>query len=86
MRDVMRLKHYSLRTERSYCDWVKRLIRFHRLRHPRDMGEEEVGAFAHSFLTRSLAAGQPSLLILTTGQNVAASTQNQALSAVTLPL
>jgi hypothetical protein len=29
MRDVMRVKHYSLRTERSYCDWVERFIRFH---------------------------------------------------------
>jgi hypothetical protein len=50
--DQMRVKHYSLRTERSYCNWVERFIRFHRMRHPRDMGEEEVGAFdslvAHS--------------------------------------
>ena len=34
MRDVMRLKHYSLRTERTYCDWVERFIRFHKLSHP----------------------------------------------------
>jgi Phage integrase, N-terminal SAM-like domain len=31
--DVMRLKHYSLRTERTYCDWIERFIRFHELRH-----------------------------------------------------
>jgi len=36
--DVLRLKHYSLRTERSYCDWIERFIRFHQ-RHPKEMGE-----------------------------------------------
>ena len=35
VRDVLGLKHYSLRTERSYCDWIKRFIRFHHLRHPK---------------------------------------------------
>jgi integron integrase len=65
--DVMRLKHYSLRTERSYCDWIERFIRFHRMRHPREMGEAEVSAF----LTHLARDGQ-----------VAASTQNQALSAI----
>jgi hypothetical protein len=34
-------KHYSLRTERTYCDWIERFIRFHGLRHPREMGESE---------------------------------------------
>ena len=67
MRDVMRVKHYSLRTEQSYCDWVERFIRFHRMRHPREMGEEEVGAFLTDLARR---------------QNVAPSTQNQALSAL----
>jgi integron integrase len=67
VRDVMRLKHYSLRTERCYCDWIERFIRFHRLRHPREMGEAEVNAF----LTHLARDGQ-----------VAASTQNQALSAI----
>lgn len=67
MRDVLRVKHYSLRTERTYCDWVERFIRFHGLRHPRQMGEEEMVAF----LTHLARAG-----------NVSASTQNQALSAL----
>jgi site-specific recombinase XerD len=66
-RDVMRLRHYSLRTERSYCDWIERFIRFHRMRHPREMSETEVSAF----LTHLARDGQ-----------VAASTQNQALSAI----
>lgn len=35
MRDRIRLKHYSIRTERVYCEWVKRFIRFHQYRHPR---------------------------------------------------
>ena len=67
MRDVMRLKHYSLRTEKSYCDWVERFIRFHRMRHPREMAAQEVEAFLTDLARR---------------QNVAPSTQNQALSAL----
>ena len=39
--DVLRLKHYSLRTERSYCDWIERFIHFRRLRHPKEMGVED---------------------------------------------
>jgi site-specific recombinase XerD len=66
VRDVLRLKHYSLRTERSYCDWISRFIRFHQLRHPKEMGEAEMS----SFLTQLARDGQ-----------VAAATQNQALSA-----
>ena len=66
VRDVMRLKHYSLRTERCYCDWIERFIRFHRLRHPREMSEAEVSAF----LTHLARDGQ-----------VAASTQNQHVKA-----
>lgn len=67
MRDVMRLKHYSLRTERTYCDWVERFIRFHGKRHPRQLGNAEVT----EFLTHLARDG-----------DVAASTQNQALSAL----
>ena len=66
-RDVLRLKHYSLRTERSYCDWIERFIRFHRLRHPKDMGASEIT----DFLTHLARIG-----------NVSAATQNQALSAL----
>lgn len=67
MRDVLRLKQYSLRTECTYCEWVERFIRFHHLRHPQEMGETEVAEFL-TFLARD-------------GQ-VAPSTQNQALSAL----
>jgi len=67
VRDALRVKHYSLRTERSYCDWIERFIRFHRKRHPSEMGEAEVSGF----LTHLAREGQ-----------VAASTQNQALSAL----
>jgi Phage integrase, N-terminal SAM-like domain len=45
VRDVMRLKHYSLRTERAYCDWITRFIRFHRMRHPAEMREAEMSEF-----------------------------------------
>ena len=67
MRDVMRLKHYSLRTEQTYWDWIERFIRFHQMRHPGEMGEAEVA----EFLTHLAREGK-----------VAASTQNQALSAL----
>lgn len=66
-RDLLRLKHYSLRTERSYCDWIERFIRFHQLRHPKEMGVEEIT----QFLTHLARIG-----------NVSAATQNQALSAL----
>jgi hypothetical protein len=67
VRDRLRVKHYSLRTEQTYLQWIKRFILFHGKRHPRDMGAPEVEAF---------------LSDLATHKNVAASTQNQALSAL----
>jgi len=67
VRDRLRRKHYSIRTEEAYVDWIKRFIRFHDLRHPAEMGAPEVEAF----LTHLAVAGK-----------VAASTQNQAQSAV----
>jgi integron integrase len=67
LREAIRVRHYSIRTERSYVDWVKRLIRFNDYRHPRDMGAAEVGAF---------------LTWLAVERRVAASTQNQALNAI----
>ncbi len=67
VRDAIRRKHYSLRTEDSYVHWIKRFIYFHDKRHPRDLGETEVTTFLN-YLARE--------------RNVASSTQNQALSAV----
>ena len=66
-RDVLRRKHYSLRTEEAYLGWIKRFVLFHDKRHPQEMGLPEVEAF---------------LTYLAVHQNVAASTQNQALSAL----
>src|SRR6266567_1640700 len=63
----MRTRRYSLRTEQAYVDWVRRFILFHGKRHPRDMAEQEIVEF---------------LTHLATKQNVSASTQNQALSAL----
>lgn len=65
--DAIRLKHYSYRTEQTYKDWIKRYILFHGKRHPKDMGVEEIQVF---------------LSHLASEKNVAASTQNQALSAL----
>lgn len=63
----LRVKHYSLRTEHAYVDWIRRFILFHRKQHPNDMGEKEIAAFLTS---------------LAIEKHVAASTQNQALSAL----
>ena len=66
MRGVLRRKHYSIRTEQSYVDWIKRFILFHGKRHPAQMDKPEVIAFlSHMAVQR----------------DVALSTQNQALSA-----
>ena len=67
VRDVIRLKHYSIRTEQTYTDWIRRFILFHGKRHPSEMAEIEVTQFLTS---------------LARDGNVAASTQNQALSAL----
>ena len=67
VRAAIRFKHYSLRTEQSYLDWIKRFILFHGKRHPKTLGAAEVRAF----LTHLAVEGK-----------VAASTQNQAQSAL----
>ncbi len=67
VRARIRAKHYSPRTEEAYVGWIRRFIRFHRGRHPRQMGEAEVASFLSSLATEG---------------HVAASTQNQALSAI----
>lgn len=63
----MRLNRYSPRTEQAYVDWIKRFIRFHGVRHTQEMGADEVKAFLSHVATQL---------------NVAASTQNQAFSAL----
>jgi len=67
VRDRLRVKHYSIRTEQVYVDWIKRFIWFHDKRHPKDMGAAEIEAF----LTHLAVKGR-----------VSASTQNQAKSAL----
>lgn len=67
VRNEIRFRHYSIRTEESYIQWIKRYIYFHSKRHPKDMGAEEVTAY---------------LTHLAVNRDVAASTQNQALSAL----
>ena len=41
----LRVKRYSIRTEKAYLDWIRRFILFHEKRHPAEMGEEEIAAF-----------------------------------------
>lgn len=67
VRETLRLKNYSYRTEQAYTSWIKRYIFFHNLKHPEDLTEREI----ESFLT-----------YLAVQKNVAPSTQNQALAAL----
>src|ERR1044071_3938672 len=67
LRAALRLRHYSLRTEQSYVQWVQRFLVFNRARHPRELGAHEVTAF---------------LSTLAVDRKVAPSTQNQAKSAI----
>jgi integron integrase len=67
MREAMRVRHYSRHTEDTYCQWVKRYIYFHGVRHPGEMAEPEINAF---------------LTHLAVEEHVSASTQTQALSAL----
>jgi len=51
----MRLNRYSPRTEEAYVDWIKRFIRFHSVRHPQEMGADEVKAFLSHLATEMVA-------------------------------
>jgi integron integrase len=65
--EAIRVRHYSIRTERTYLDWIRRYIQFHGKRHPQDLGASHVAEY---------------LTYLAVERNVAASTQNQALNAL----
>lgn len=67
VRQAIRTRHYSPRTEETYVHWIKRFIFFHNKRHPAEMAEPEIARFLSSLATES---------------HVSASTQNQALNAV----
>lgn len=67
VRDRIRTKHYSYLTEKAYLHWVRRFIRFHGRRHPRELGKAEIESFLTTLATR---------------ERVSASTQNQALAAL----
>ena len=66
-REVLRVHHYSISTERSYIQWIKRFIYFNHKRHPKEMGVDEITAY---------------LTHLAVDRKVSASTQNQALNAL----
>ncbi len=67
VRNTLRVHHYAMKTEKSYVQWIKRFILFHKKKHPSDMGKVEVEAF---------------LTWLAVSRKVAPSTQNQALQAI----
>lgn len=67
VREAIRHKHYSYRTEQCYLHWIKRYIRFHKNRHPGEMSESDIAGF---------------LTHLAVERKVSASTQNQALNAL----
>jgi integron integrase len=66
-RELIRIRHYSIRTEQAYVQWIRRFILFHGKQHPRHMGGPEVTAFLSDLAIK---------------RNVSASTQNQALNAI----
>jgi integron integrase len=66
-REELQARHYARRTVATYEQWLRRFLRFHQMRHPRQMGEAEINAF---------------LSHLATEERVSASTQNQALAAL----
>jgi integron integrase len=66
-RETLRIRHYSHRTEETYISWVRQFILFHKKRHPREMGVDEINTFI-SFLVNE--------------KHIAASTQNQAISSI----
>jgi len=67
VRDALRMRHYSYRTEEAYVGWIRRFILFHRKRHPAEMGPAEITQF---------------LTALAVERHVSASTQNQGLAAI----
>lgn len=67
VRELIRIRHYSVRTEQAYVQWIRRYILFHDKRHPLELGADEVTAFLSHLAVKC---------------NVAASTQNQALNAI----
>jgi len=67
IRNEIRRRNYSYSTEKSYCSWVVQFVRFHKFTHPRELGEKQISAFLNH---------------LVNDRDVAASTQNQALSAL----
>ena len=67
VRTAIRLRHYSIRTEEAYVQWIRRFILYHKKRHPREMGVDEIRQY---------------LSHLATDENVAAATQNVALAAL----
>ena len=59
----LRVKHYSVRTEQAYVDWIRRYILFHHKRHPNEMGEKEITRFlTHLAVEKSVAASDSSIL------------------------
>jgi Phage integrase, N-terminal SAM-like domain len=67
VRQAIRTRHYSYRTEKAYVHWIKRFVFFHNKRHPIELGEPEIAQFLSSLASDS---------------HVSASTQNQALNAL----
>lgn len=67
VRTALRLRHYSIRTEEAYVQWIRRFVLYHKKRHPREMGVDEIRQY---------------LSHLATDENVAAATQNVALAAL----
>jgi hypothetical protein len=68
VRQVLRYHHYSYRTEKTYCNWIIRFLKFYHLKiHPKEMGKNEIEAYLSHLATKA---------------NVSASTQKQAMNSI----
>ncbi|MCH7805124.1 MAG: phage integrase N-terminal SAM-like domain-containing protein [Acidobacteria bacterium] len=59
LRQALRSRHYSKRTENTYVMWVKRFICFHNVRHPAEMAESEINAFLTHLAVENMSAHPP---------------------------
>ena len=55
--EELRVRHYARRTVSTYTQWIRRFLRFHRLRHPRKMGSDELNAFLSHLVTKEQVSG-----------------------------
>ena len=61
VRDALRVRHYSIRTEETYVQWIKRYILFHHKTHPRDLAEADISAFLTDLASTRMSQPRPKI-------------------------